>query len=89
MAITHNIIITLLIALVAVKSVSVCPSGSISYDTLNLLAEDVLQYRSLNSDVFYRLTYTDGDYLLNCYRVADQSSSPDPVLSIATITTPA
>ncbi len=58
MAITQNIIITLLIALVAVNSVSVCPSGSISYDTLTLLAEDVLQHHSLNYDVFYRLTYT-------------------------------
>lgn len=56
----------------AVNSVSVCPAGSISYDTFNYLAEDVLKHRSLNYDVFYRIIYDSGAFRLNCYRVADQ-----------------
>jgi hypothetical protein len=49
----------------------------------------VLQYRSQNSDVFYRITYESGNYKLNCYKVVDQSSSPNPTLQIQNFSTTA
>lgn len=82
-------IITLLLVLVASNCVSVCPSGQLDYDTLNMLAEEVMLHKSQNSNVFYRITYENGGYLLNCYQIADQSSSPDPVLKITNFSTTA
>lgn len=67
-----RIIMIAMILIVAVNSISVCPAGSVSFDTFNLLAEDVLRHRSLNFDVFYRMTYEDGAFKLNCHRVTDQ-----------------
>lgn len=89
MSLSHKTIICLLSVLIAVNSVSVCPSGSISYDSFNLLAEDVTARRSAESDVFYRLTYEEGNYKLNSYRIVDQASNSNPALQITTISTAA
>lgn len=73
-------LIALFLVLITANSVSICPSGSITYEDINLLGDDLLDFKSQNSDVFYRITYNSGDLNLNCYKILDQSSNPNPAL---------
>jgi hypothetical protein len=84
MIVPQKVVLCLTFLLIVANSVSICPSGTLSYDTF--ANENVLKYRSTGSDVFYYISYETGVFTLNCRRVVDQQTNPNPILQITNIT---